>query len=206
MRTIIKLAMALAIFGATAAHAQTFSPPRCMVDQFPGNLHSGTSAAGDTVLLLWCDDQTSLAVWGTAGNVAGVTAGIGCLSSVAAPAWSLAWMVAAWAVCITGPMNADQYAEYVLLQQQWLPRLNVAAGANRNVYTLNADGSKGPQLVIGAVGEQVAPGPRCAGLRISNAGARYHDVSGMTSTDGQVLPAGSFALCTISFPPVTGWP
>lgn len=202
----VGLMLALA---ASAALAQTpatpIPPPSCMVDQFYGNLHTGTSAAGDTVAIIWCDDQSGLTYWSLAGKP---TAALPtCILGAGAPSWSLAYLQAAWSACasLLVPLNPDQQAEVVVLVTQWVPRLAVTGPANQNVYTANADGTRGPQFVAGGFGMQIAPGLSCDGSRLQKAGARYANVSGRTSTNGVTLPAGSFALCSITYPPASGF-
>lgn len=205
---IKKLLFAFALIVSNFALAQTptpIPPPSCMVDQFYGNFHTGTSVAGDTVAIIWCDDQNALAYWSLAGNP---TAALPtCLLSAGPPSWSLGYLQAAWAACasLLVPLNPDQQAEVIVLAKQWVPRLNVTGPANQNVYTANADGTRGPQLVVGGFGMQIAPGLSCDGTRLQKAGARYASVSGRASTNGVTLPAGSFAICSITYPPATGF-
>jgi hypothetical protein len=207
MKTLLLPAIVLAFLSVTSARAQApVQPPSCMIDQLYGNFHMGTSAAGDTVAIIWCDDQSGLRYWGIAGNTSGAVAPP-CLVSAGRPSWSLAYLQAVWSACTAtaGPLNADQQAEANVLIQAWLPRLAVTGPANQNVYTANADGTRGPQLVVAGIGMQVAPTASCDGSRLLNASARFADVSGRQSTNGVTLPAGSFALCSITYPPSTGF-
>lgn len=195
-------------FTVTPAPTFAIDTPRCMIDQFFGNFHSATSAGGTTVYLLWCDDQAGLEYWGVGGATTGASLSsipAACKTVLAHPQWSLAWIQAAWPVCMLGPLSTDTQATMNQLAHQWVPRLTVSAGTNQNVYTQKADGTKGPQLVVNGVGEQIAPGASCDGLRLLNAGGRYAMVDGRTSTDGVVLPKGSFALCDIQYPPAGGF-
>lgn len=209
MKTLILSAVLAFLSFSTVAHAQTPTAapaPRCMVDQFYGNFHMGTSAAGDTVAMIWCDDQLGLDWWAMAGNTSGTIAPA-CLLSAGPPSWSLAYLQAAWNSCAAvnlTPMNADHVAERDVLLKQWLPRLSVV-GPSQNVYTQNADGTRGPQFVSGGFGMKIAAGLRCTGLRLKNAGDRFADVSGLLSTNGVLLPSGSFALCSITYPPAGGF-
>lgn len=197
------IALALLLL-ASQVHAQIQGAPavpRCMIDQSVGNFHTGVSAAGDPVAILWCDDQLGLTYWGIGGNQA--AANLSCLPNPFS--WSLSYLQTAWTACITVQPNADQLSMIKTLLKLWAPHLAVQGPANQNVYTLKADGTRGPQLVIGSFGMQIAPGSACAGGRIANSGARYHDVSGSLSTNGVTLPAGSYALCQIYYPPAAGW-
>jgi hypothetical protein len=103
------------------------------------------------------------------------------------------------------PLNTDQQLAFHALAFKWTPHLAVTAGTNQNVYTQKADGTKGPQLVVNGIGEQIAPGATCDGDRLQNAGARFAAVVGRVSTDNVTLPPGSFALCTIIYPPAGGF-
>lgn len=203
----MKFLVLLALLFCSYAHAQTTvtPPPRCMIDQFYGNFHMGVSAAGDTVAIIWCDDQSGLTYWGMAGKIIPSGPFPPCLMNLSPPSWSLAWLQSAWSACATSSMNADQFAEFTILTKAWVPRLNVTGPANQNVYTANADGTRGPQLVIGGIGMQIAPGGFCSGARLKDAGARFADVSNYLSTNGMRLPAGSFALCSITYAPSTGF-
>lgn len=183
------------------------APPRCILNQQFSNWHSGTSAGGSPVYLLFCDDQLGLMAWSITGppTVGQLVIPPACQTVLNSFSWSLPWLQSAWSLCIVVPLNPDQQAEFNLLWNQWVPRLTVSAGTSQNVYTANADGSKGPQLVIGGFGMLVASGLPCGGNRLLNAGARYADVSGQKSTNNQLLPAGSFALCDITYPPNGGF-
>lgn len=201
---IFALALLLLVALPRGAFAQTpIPPPSCMVDQFYGNFHTGVSAAGDQVAIIWCDSQDGLRYWTIAGNYAKGVAGMACLPGP--PIWSLAWMQSAWIACVTPGITADQKAAAYALAKTWAPRLFVTGPANQNVYTANADGTRGPQFVSGGFGMQVAPGTGCNGGRLLNAGARFADVSGQISTNGVTLPSGSFALCSITYPPAGGF-
>jgi hypothetical protein len=196
--------------GSVPAPPAAFVPPeapRCMIDSSFGNFHMGTSAAGDTVAAIWCDDQASLGTWYLAGNPKAVPLPSCLLGAKLTPSWTLAYLQAAWSACssLLVPLTADQQAEADILVKLWTPRLSVTGPANQNVYTANADGTRGPQLVVGGFGMQVAPAVVCGGLRLQNAGARFASVSGQLSTNGVTLPAGSYALCSITYPPATGF-
>lgn len=208
MKKVLFTLFGLLLYANLALSQTTTSavpPPRCMIDQFTGNFHSGVSSAGDVVAIIWCDDQLGLTYWTIAGNKAQALSNTGCLNGVGAPSWSLAWIQAAWTACTTLPLTQDQITTATALANLWVPRLNVTDGANRNVYTANVDGTRGPQLVVGGFGMQVAPGTGCNGKRLTNAGARYNDVSGKVSTNGVTLPSGSYAQCTITYAPAVGW-
>lgn len=215
-RILIILAATLC---ATAALAQSPPPagiavgsalpvPRCMVDQFAGNFHTATSADGATsAALIWCDDQKGLAWWGISGNVQAAMGNLSCFAAAGPPGWSLTWLQAAWTACVVKVPTDAELAMLTAIAAQWMPRVTVQIGANRNVYTAKADGTKGPQLVVGGFGMQIAPGLPCWGpARLLNAGARYHGVENQLSTNGVTLPAGSFAQCQIAYPPAAGWP
>jgi IPT/TIG domain len=180
--------------------------PRCMVDAFAGNFHTETTALGDTVALLWCDDQIGLDFWAAAGTFNLTLAPPACLTGLT-PSWSFQFLQSLWNACTatSGALNEDQDASLIDLKNKFMPRLVVAGPSNQNLYTMNADGTKGPQLVIGGFGMQVAPGTPCMGKRLLLAGARYHQLGGKTTTNGQVIPPNTFAICTISYPPSSGF-
>lgn len=69
----------------------------------------------------------------------------------------------------------------------------IAAGT-RPVYTENADGSRGAQLVLTGVPQRVAVASRCNPYRRITAAA-YYSVQGVVSATGQALPANAFAQC-----------
>lgn len=207
-----KFLFAFALLVSSIALAQSPSTPaanvpRCMVDQFAGNFHTATTAFGDTVAFLWCDDQVGLDWWIAAGPFSPSLPTPACLSSLPAPSWSLVFLKALWTACASAnPLNDDQNQTASVMFAQFLPRLAVTGPAPQNLYTLKADGSKGPQLIIGGFGMQVAPGTPCFGKRIQNAGSRYHQLGGKQTTNGQVIPANTFAICTITYPPAGGFP
>ena len=209
MKTLI-LSAVLAFLSFTTARAQTApatAMPSCMIDQSYGNFHTGTSALGDTVAILWCDDQSGLLYWAIAGNTSGTVVPTCVATAGSSPSWSLNYLQAVWLACTAaaGPLTDDQWAQAVVLMKLWMPRLTVTGPANQNVYTANADGTRGPQLVTGGAGMQVAPGLSCDGYRLLNAGARFANVAGRLSTNGLTLPAGSYALCSITYPPAGGF-
>lgn len=209
MRILIIAALAFAALGG-AVQAQTtpaaFSPPRCMIDATFGNFHTGTTVLGDTVAFLWCDDQIGLDGWLAAGTLSPKLPPPACLTGLPAPSWSFAYLQSLWTACTGGSgLNADQNAVASALIAQFFPRLAVTGPAAQNLYTMNADGTKGPQLVIGGIGMQVAPSTPCAGKRLKGAGARYHELGGMTTTNAQPIPANTFAICSITYPPAGGF-
>jgi hypothetical protein len=181
--------------------------PRCMIDSTFGNFHTATSALGDTVALLWCDDQVGLDYWIVAGSLSPTLPTPACIASLPAPSWSFAFLTALWMACAaTSPgLNADQDATASNLIMQFVPKLTVSAGAAQNLYTMNQDGTKGAQLIIGGFGMKVAPGTPCMGKRLRGAGARYHQMGGKITTNGQLIPPNTFAICSISYPPAGGF-
>lgn len=205
--------LTLCLLVASAAHSQASvqvtSPaptaPRCMIDSTFGNFHTGTDPSGAPVGIIWCDDQQGLQAW--TATFIGLAPSPACQAQLNAFQWAYAWLLAAWNTCAVGNVATGPQVTFAAqLIDQWLPRLAVTT-PKQNVYTMKTDGTQGPQLVVAGVGEQIAGGATCAGItRLKNAGARYADVSGQTSTNGVVLPAGSYALCTISYPPAAGWP
>lgn len=194
-------------FTMTPSPAFTAPPkPRCIPDQFNSNFHSMVTPGGSTVYSLWCDDQLGLTTWAVSGapRMELLVIPAACKTFLGSFSWSLSWLQQAWSSCMVQPLNTDQQFGLQMLAFQWTPRLTVT-GANQNVYTQNADGTKGRQLVVNNVGEQIAPGATCDGSRLQNAGARFASVAGRVSTDGVTLPAGSFALCSIAYPPAGGF-
>lgn len=181
--------------------------PRCILNQQFSNWHMGVSAGGSPVYLLFCDDQIGLAAWGISGppKMSQLVISPACQAQLDAFSWTLQWLQTAYPLCIISALNSDQQAEFDALWIQWVPRLTVAAGSNQNVYTQKSDGTKGPQLVIGGFGMQVPSKTLCGGNRLLNAGARYAEVSGQKTTNGVILPAASFALCDITYPPSGGF-
>lgn len=180
--------------------------PRCLPYQFNNNFHNSAADDGTVVYTLWCDDQSGLGTWaGAGGTFASLTIPAACQVQLNNFTFTLTWLQAAWPACMLVALTPAQQTAFNALVFQWTPRLTVTTGTNQNVYTQNADGTKGPQLVVKGVGEQVAPGITCGGLRLLNAGARFADVSGKVSTDGVTLPANSYALCSISYPPSGGF-
>lgn len=206
MKILIALTLVLA---AATAHAQVGSPmgpsPTCMPGAYTNNIHSGLSANGDSILILWCDDAHGRWAWGVAGSISSTLTEAGCLLSTPPPAWSLPWLKASWDACISHPMTDDQRTRYYTLLKQWLPHLAVNNGANHSVWTQLPDGTKGAQLLLDGVGQSIAPGKPCDGQRLQGTTTRYHSVAGQTSVTGHVLPAGSFAQCFITYPPTNGW-
>lgn len=185
-----------------------FAPPRCMIDSSVGNFHTTTSVLGDTVAMIWCDDQIGLSYWIVAGTISLSLPPPTCMAALPSFSWSFAYLIAIWNACTQNPspLTLDQSNAASNLIMQFLPTLAVTGPANQNLYTMNADGTKGPQLVIGGFGMQVAPGTRCGGKRLLGAGARYAQLGGKTTTNGQVIPGNTFAICSITYPPLGGFP
>ena len=104
--------------------------------------------------------------------------------------------------CVPNTDSEQSYSNALVLK--YTPIAVVAfngAATSRGVYTTKADGTLNPTPLAG---EQIAVGTRCAeGLRIpqtTTSTTGYYSVSGLKDTHGNALPAGSYAVCIVSFP------
>lgn len=170
------------------------------------NLHSLVNpSTGNTIVTVWCDVPSGTYHYGVSGNATNWM-DAQCLTKIEPFNLSVSWVQHAWNACLDRAMSTSDQAYANRLFYLWVPRPTVLGSGPRTVFTLNADGTIGPQSMVSGVAQTVTGGIITSGLRVPGGAAkRFCDVSGMTSDEGAVLPAKSYATCKLLYAPATGW-
>lgn len=161
-------------------------------------------STGNTVVTLWCDLTSGLYHYSVSGNTLNWQQAQ-CLSTIEPFSVSTVWLQHAWAACVTTTMNDSDMAFSNRLLYMWIPRPTVLGV--QNVRTLNANGTLGPQLSVGGVGQTIDWTALLGGIRLPSGtvSPRYCSVSGYASLQGMVLPSNTYALCSLVYPPLGGF-
>jgi hypothetical protein len=159
-------------------------------------------STGNTIVSLWCDLPTGTYHYGLSGNTTNWMEAE-CLTNVPPFSLNVNWFTQAWAACVDHQMSASDQAYAWRLEYIWVPRPTVNGTGQMAVVTATT----GSQISIAGVPQTIAGGTVVNGLRIpgNQPTSRYCDVSGFTSTQGTVLPAGSYAACTLVYAPTLGF-
>lgn len=208
---MIKRVLFLTILATALAVAQTTTPPpvaspgpACLPNT--GNLHTAVNpSSGNTVVSLWCDVAAGTYHYSASGNVAN---GSACLAGVEPFNVSTTWLQHAWAACVTTPMSPSDQTFADQLSYTWVPRPTVKGTGPQTIFTTASNGGLGSPLILGTpqVFQTIAGGTQTGGQRIPGGNVtRFCDVSGLTSVQGNVIPAGSYAACSLVFPPAAGF-
>lgn len=160
------------------AHAS--SPPRCLPGDYPQNFHTMLDAAGDTLMVLWCDDATGVGVNALGVNLTTVAATTSCTAALKKFLWSTAWETTAWNSCDNAAPTSAQVQALNSFTANWVPHVKTGGGS-----VVNAAGIK-----IGTI----AAGINCGLTRMPNNEAYF----------AVTTPAG-YAVCVESFAPIAGW-
>lgn len=197
------LATALA-FGQTTPPPIVTPGPVCLPNT--GNLHTGVNpSSGNSVVSLWCDIAAGTYHYSASGNTAN---GSACLATVEPFNVSATWLQHAWAACVTTAMTPTDQAFADRLSYLWVPRPTVKGTGPQTIFTTASNGGLGSPLILGTpqAFQTIAAGTITGGLRIPGGNVtRFCDVSGLTSDQGNVIPAGSYAGCNLVFPPTGGF-
>jgi hypothetical protein len=164
-------------------------------------------STGNTVASMWCDIPTGTYYYALAGNTTiGTFSKANCLAGVAPFSLTMVWMQQAWNACVNSMMNPSDQAYAQQLAYQFVPRPTIKGPGSMPVLTAHADGTVGAPLSIASVPQTIAGGGNANMLRLAGGfWPRYCDVSGLTSDQGNVLPAASYASCALAFPPAGGF-
>jgi hypothetical protein len=167
-------------------------------------------STGTTIISQWCDVAT-----GTFHYAIGITNGnpttepANCLQGVAPFSVSLVWVQQAWNACTSAVMSPSDQAYANVLFYEFTPQPTLkGTGPGQTIFTLAANGGLGNPLLMGtpAVAQTIVGGTVVRGSRIPGGNVtRFCDVSTYTSDQGNVIPAGSYAACTLVFPPKGGF-
>ena len=173
---VLALLLVLLFLGVThRAHAQA-PAPRCLPGAYPNNFAVGTDAAGDTLVVLWCDDAQGLGVSVIGGNLTPPTGS--CLAALQAFVWTVPSLDSAWSACVTASPSAAQATAAASFAAAFVPQLHTVGGP-----------------VVNAAGTQTgvtAPGIPCALTRRAGNPGRWY-----------LLTPGAYAQCAITYAPFT---
>jgi len=184
------------------------SSPACLPNT--GNVNTlFNPSTGNTIVALWCDVPGGTYHYALAGSTSAATfTQSNCLSTVAPFSVSLVWVKQAWAACVDHVMSASDQAYADRLAFQFVPRPTVKGTGPQTIFTAAANGGLGSPLIMGTpqAFQTIAGGTTTGGLRLPGGNVtRYCDVGGITSIQGNVIPAKSYAACTLVFPPPGGF-
>lgn len=182
--------------------------PKCLPNT--GNTHTiFNPSTGNTIVALWCDVPTGTFHYTAAGSATLQNfTQANCLAGAPPFAISLDWLQAAWNACLNGIMVPSDEAYGWRVSYFWTPRPTIKGTGPQPIYTQASNGGLGSPLILGTpqAFQTIAGGTTVGGLRIPGGNVtRYCDVSAFKSDQGNVIPAGSYAPCTLIFPPTGGF-
>jgi len=182
--------------------------PVCLPNTGNTNTLFNTST-GNTVVSLWCDVPSGTYHYGVSGSATAASfMNASCLAGVPPFTISLNWIQKAWAACIYGVLTPSDQAYADRLAYAWVPRPTVKGSGPQTIFTTAKNGGLGSPLILGnpQVFQTIPGGTTVGGQRLPGGNVtRYCDVSGATSIQGSPIPAGSYAACTLVFPPLGGF-
>jgi hypothetical protein len=181
-------------------------PPPCLPNT--GNLNTLLNpSTGNTIVSLWCDGSWGTYHYGVSGNTVNWMEAQ-CLKNAPPFIPNITWLGQAWNACVNQVMSASDQAYANRLAAFWVPRPTIKGTGPQTIFTQAANGGLGSPLIMGTpqAFQTIAGGTTTGGLRLPGGNVtRYCDVSGITSIQGNVIPAKSYAACTLVFPPPGGF-
>jgi hypothetical protein len=181
-------------------------PPPCLPNT--GNLNTlFNPSTGNTIVSLWCDGSWGTYHYAVSGNTMNWTQAQ-CLKNAPPFVANLTWLGQAWNACVNQVMSPSDQAYANRLAAFWVPRPTVKGTGPQTIFTQASNGGLGSPLILGTpqAFQTIAGGTTTGGLRLPGGNVtRYCDVSGNTSIQGNVIPAKSYAACTLVFPPAGGF-
>jgi hypothetical protein len=168
-------------------------------------------STGNVIVSMWCDVASGTFHYALAGSATGtltIPPQANCLAGVAPFSVSLVWVKQAWNACVDRAMSPSDQAYANRLFAMYVPRPTIKGTGPQTIFTTAANGGLGSPLILGTpqAFQTIPGGLAVGGLRLPGGNqTRYCDVSAYTSDQGNVIPAGSYALCTLVFPPTGGF-
>jgi hypothetical protein len=182
------------------------APPPCLPNT--GNLNTlFNPSTGNTIVSLWCDGSWGTYHYAVSGNTMNWTQAQ-CLKNAPPFVANLTWLGQAWNACVNQVMSPSDQAYANRLAAFWVPRPTVKGTGPQTIFTQASNGGLGSPLILGTpqAFQTIAGGTTTGGLRLPGGNVtRYCDVGGITSIQGNVIPAKSYAACTLVFPPPGGF-
>lgn len=183
------------------------APPACLPNT--GNTNTVFNPnTGNTIVGMWCDIAAGTYHYALSGSGTTANFAASCLSAVPPFTVSLTWVQAAWTACVNQLMSPSDQLYADRLAFTWTPRPTVKGAGAQRIFTTASNGGLGSPLILGTpqAFQTIPGGTVTGGLRLPGGNVtRYCDVSGLTSDQGNLIPAGSYALCTLVFPPTGGF-
>lgn len=182
--------------------------PVCMPNT--GNVNTAFNpSTGNTIVALWCDVAAGTYHYAAAGSATlDNFTQAQCLSHAPPFTVSLQWVQLAWAACLNGVMSASDEAYARRLAYNYVPRPTIKGTGPQTIFTTAKNGGLGSPLILGTpqAFQTIAGGTSVGGLRLPGGNVtRYCDVSQYKSDQGNLIPAGSYASCSLVFPPTGGF-
>jgi hypothetical protein len=166
-------------------------------------------STGNTIVGLWCDVASGTYRYAVSGNTNPASwQQSNCLKGVAPFSVSLQWLTQAYAACVNFVMLPSDQAYAGRLAFQFVPRPTLKGTGPQTIFTTAKNGGLGSPLILGTppAFQTIAGGTVVGGLRLPGGNVtRYCSVSGYTSDQGNLIPAGSYVGCTLVFPPTGGF-